>query len=253
MPICHNQGAAIHYEVHGSGKPVVLIHGVAVNFATNYAAFGWTELLTENGFQVIGLDLRGHGASDKPQSSADYSSAILASDVLAVLDELSIEQAAVVGYSLGSAITLYLAQHFPERVNKAILIATGDGLIGLGDHSIASTGADLKEAVSRDEYPKDLPAHVATYWNFVEHSGGCRKAVAALMDGNFEPATAQQASQIHVPTVVISGALDLVLGQGSELAASLGNCRYIEIAEADHFNLALLDEVKSEVTRSLTN
>ena len=63
MPTVDNHGIPIHYEVHGSGHPVVLVHGGTVSFKNNYADFGWIESLNDNGLQVIGLDLRGHGKS----------------------------------------------------------------------------------------------------------------------------------------------------------------------------------------------
>lgn len=75
-------------------------------------------------------------------------------------------------------------------------------------------------ALERDSFPKDLPAHIATYWTF-----------ATKPD--------RDASRIASPTLVVSGARDVVLGQGAELAKSIPNARYVEMPEADHFNLAL--------------
>ena len=86
MPTIENRGTRIHYEVHGSGHPIVLIHGGTVSFQHNFADFGWIESLNDFGLQVIGLDLRGHGKSDKPHEIESYGTANLASDVVAVLD-----------------------------------------------------------------------------------------------------------------------------------------------------------------------
>ena len=61
MPSLANRGVQIHYEVHGTGHPVVLLHGGTVSFKHNYADFGWIKAMTDAGLQVIGLDFRGHG------------------------------------------------------------------------------------------------------------------------------------------------------------------------------------------------
>ena len=128
MPTVENHGIQIHYEVHGSGHPVVLIHGGTVSFKLNYADFGWIETLNDSGLQVIGLDLRGHGQSGKPHEIESYGTSNLASDVIAVLDRLSLARASLVAYSIGTAVALHLLKSFPERFDRAALIATGDGL-----------------------------------------------------------------------------------------------------------------------------
>lgn len=238
MPVVHNNSIGIHYEVHGSGQPVVLLHGATVNFRANYGAVGWVKALNEGGFQVIGLDFRGHGKSDKPHERDAYGSAALASDVLAVLDQMGLAQVAVVGYSIGTAVTLHLLQTQPTRFTKAVLLATGDGLIGLGPHTFERTMPALAPVLERSEYPKDMPKHLAAYWNFVAATGGDREALRALSLASYPVLTNVEAAAITVPTLVISGEKDLVLGQGPRLAAALGSGQYLEIAGADHFTLA---------------
>jgi len=247
MPTVHHNNIAIHCEVHGSGRPVVLLHGATVNFKANYGGFGWIKSLNDAGFQVIGLDFRGHGQSDKPHERSAYGSAMLAGDVLAVLDHLGIAQAAVVGYSIGTAVTLHLLQTTPARFSRAVLLATGDGLIGLGPHTFARTLPALAPVLDRSEYPKDLPKHLAAYWNFINLTGGDRAALRALSLADYPPLTAAQAAAVTVPTLVISGEKDLVLGQGPALAAALGSGHYREIAGADHFSIATDPTVKAAV------
>ena len=247
MPTVQNNAIGIHYEVHGTGHPVVLLHGATVNFKANYGGFGWIKALNEAGFQVIGLDFRGHGSSDKPHDSSAYGSAALASDVLAVLDHLGISQAAVVGYSIGTAVALHLLQTLPARFTKAVLLATGDGLIGLGNHSFARTMPALAPVLDRSEYPKDLPKHLAAYWNFIAATGGDRAALRALSLAEYPALTAAEAAAVAVPTLVISGEKDLVLGRGPQLAAALGNGQYLEVAGADHFSLATDPAVRAAV------
>lgn len=98
MPFTNNRGVHIRYEVEGHGPPLVLLHGFSENLRTWYWK-GFVEALQDT-YQLILLDVRGHGASDKPHDSAAYALAAYAADVVAVLDALEIEQAHYFGYSL---------------------------------------------------------------------------------------------------------------------------------------------------------
>ena len=247
MPTVENRGIRIHYEVHGSGQPVVLIHGGTVSFKHNYADFGWIESLNDSGLQVIGLDLRGHGKSDKPHDIESYGTSNLASDVIAVLDQLSLTRVSLIAYSIGTAVALHLLQSAPERFDRAALIATGDGLIGHLPHTFANSLPTLLEVLNRTEYPKDLPKHLSTYWNFVTATNGDWQALRACAQASYMAMTATDASAIKIPTLVISGQGDLVLGQGTKLARALGQGSYIEVPDADHFSLATTPEVKVAV------
>jgi pimeloyl-ACP methyl ester carboxylesterase len=249
VPTVENRGIRIHYEVHGSGHPVVLIHGGTVSFKHNYADFGWIESLNGIGLQVIGLDLRGHGKSDKPQEVESYGTSNLASDVIAVLDQLSLTRASLVAYSIGTAVALHLLQSAPERFDRAALIATGDGLVGHPPHTFANLLPSLLEVLGRTEYPKDLPKHLSTYWNFVAATDGNWQALRALAQARYAPLAMTDAAAITTPTLVVSGQADLVLGQGPKLAQALGQGQYVEVPGADHFSLAADPGVKAAVLR----
>jgi pimeloyl-ACP methyl ester carboxylesterase len=94
---CH--GVKIHYVVEGVGEPVILLHGLYSSAAINWQLTGVFSKLAKD-HRVIALDLPGHGRSDKPENEAAYGLAII-DDVVALLDELQVKQAHVVGYSLG--------------------------------------------------------------------------------------------------------------------------------------------------------
>src|SRR5688572_30485385 len=108
MPYFVNDGLRLHYEVHGNGQPVILLHGGTVSFEHNYANFGWIKRLNASGMQVIGLDFRGHGKSDKPHNIESYGTINLASDVVALQEHLNLACTALIAYSIGTAIALYL-------------------------------------------------------------------------------------------------------------------------------------------------
>jgi len=109
----------------------------------------------------------------------------------------------------------------------------------------------LVPVLDRSEYPKDLPKHLAAYWNFINATGGDRAALRALSLGEYPALSAAAAAAILVPTLVISGEKDLVLGQGPQLAAALGKGQYLEIAGADHFSIATDPTVKAAVAEFL--
>lgn len=249
MAHIERNGYRIAYEVHGSGRPVLLLHGVTVSFAGNFGAWGWVERLTRAGCQVIGMDLRGHGRSDKPHDPAAYGSEALVGDALALLEHLGHAKASVVGYSLGSHVALELLRRTPERWGPSVLIATGDGLIGLPPCTLDAVGGQIREALARETFPADLPVHVSTYWTFAVKVGGDRLAALAALQAHYPPCPPEALRSVDVPVLVVSGELDPVLGRGPRLAQSLPAGRYVEIAGANHFELcnhpAALAEIES--------
>jgi pimeloyl-ACP methyl ester carboxylesterase len=229
----------------------VLLHGGTVSFKHNYADFGWIQALNDTGFQVIGLDFRGHGNSAKPHDVESYGTANLASDVIALLDHLNLRRASLIAYSIGTVVALHLMQFAPERFDRAALVATGDGLIGHPPHTFAQILPALALVLDRTEYPRDLPKHLAAYWNFVVATGGDKLALQALAQASYPPPSPAEASAIAMPTLVVSGQNDLVLGRGPRLAQALGCGEYLEVAGADHFSLAADTSTKAAVSRFL--
>jgi pimeloyl-ACP methyl ester carboxylesterase len=110
----------IHYELTGvDGPPLVLLHGSGTSAAV-WKQLGYVERLARHHRCVL-IDLRGHGRSEKPSDEAAYSSRLMVSDVIAVLDRAGIERAHVFGYAIGGRIALSLALHAPERVESIIV------------------------------------------------------------------------------------------------------------------------------------
>jgi pimeloyl-ACP methyl ester carboxylesterase len=252
MPHFQNNGLSIHYEVHGSGKPVVMLHGAAVTFAGNFGYCGWVEPMSALGLQAVGVDLRGHGRSDTPPDASASGLDVLAGDAVALLDHLEIERAAVVGYSIGSTIALHALHAYPHRFTAGALVATGDGIIGVPPMTFPVLNPRLIETLRRPEFPADLPVEQAAYWTFAEQMAGDREAVAMMASGDFTPCTPAEAASIDVPVLVVSGETDPVIGTGARLAAALPKGRYHEVPGADHFSLATDDEVQREVAEFLS-
>ena len=117
-----SNGVKIRYVTEGKGEPVVLIHGwMGDSSMWGRDASGNTKLNTADadGFQLIALDCRGHGKSDKPHDPAKYGPE-MAADVVRLLDHLKIEKAHLVGYSSGAFIAGKVAATHPERVLSVV-------------------------------------------------------------------------------------------------------------------------------------
>src|SRR5674536_247917 len=109
MASFRNGEVEIAFLDEGAGEPIVLVHGFASTKEVNWVNPGWVATLTGAGRRAIALDNRGHGASSKLYDPTAYHSAMMAEDVRALLDHLSIERADVMGYSMGARIAAFLA------------------------------------------------------------------------------------------------------------------------------------------------
>lgn len=101
-----SKGVKISYFIEGKGTPVVLLHGLYSSAKINWELPGITALLSKD-FQVISLDMRGHGASDKPTGADDYGVEMV-EDVVRLMDHLKIKKAHIVGYSMGGIVAVKL-------------------------------------------------------------------------------------------------------------------------------------------------
>ncbi len=123
MPSIDNLGTVIHYEIAGSGPPLVLQHG-RLGSGRFWFDCGYIEPLAEDR-TVIAIDARGHGRSDKPHDPSCYTARDMASDVVAVLDDVDAIRADFLGYSMGGRIGFASVAFYPDRFNT--LIAGGAG------------------------------------------------------------------------------------------------------------------------------
>ena len=119
MSFVFNDGIRIHYEVEGNGPLLVLQHGLSDSTEGWYES-GYVERLKDE-FQLIMIDARGHGDSDKPHDSAAYDLKLMTSDVLAVLDRLHLERVYYCGNSLGCRIGFEIAKQAPKRIHAFIM------------------------------------------------------------------------------------------------------------------------------------
>src|SRR6267378_2783621 len=140
----------IHYEDHGSGRPVVLIHGYPLN--GNSWERQERELLA-SGHRVVSYDRRGFGRSSQPTVGYDYDT--FAADLNALLEHLDLSEVVLVGFSMGTGeVTRYLGTYGSGRVSKAVLLGTiPPFVLKTGDNPDGVDGAvfdEIKAAVLRD-------------------------------------------------------------------------------------------------------
>jgi non-heme chloroperoxidase len=147
-----NQNINLHYEDHGRGQPIVLIHGYPLD--GNSWERQQRELLT-GGYRVIAYDRRGFGRSSHPTVGYDYDT--FAADLNGLLEHLDLEEVVLVGFSMGSGeVTRYLGTYGSARVAKAALLgAIPPFLLKTDDNPEGVDGRvfkDIKAAIAADRY-----------------------------------------------------------------------------------------------------
>ena len=158
-------GVNMYYEVHGSGEPVVLLHGAFMTITNNWD--GWIGELSKTR-KVIAVEMQGHGrTADVPR---DITYANLADDVAGLLDYLKIPRADLMGYSMGGVVAMECAIRHPDKVRKAVIISSAFRSDGMGPEGLAAirnlTADDFKGSPIETEYrklsptPNDFPKFV---------------------------------------------------------------------------------------------
>jgi non-heme chloroperoxidase len=157
----------IHYEDHGSGQPVVLIHGYPLNGAS------WEKqerALLQAGYRVVTYDRRGFGKSSQPTVGYDYDT--FAADLDALLERLDLTDVVLVGFSMGTGeIVRYLGTYGSARVAKAVLMGTiPPFVLKTSDNPEGIDGAvfdDIKAGVLHDR--------PAFFKSFLDNFNKCRR------------------------------------------------------------------------------
>ncbi|WP_338750833.1 2-succinyl-6-hydroxy-2,4-cyclohexadiene-1-carboxylate synthase [Bacillus sp. FJAT-52991] len=113
-----------HYEVIGSGEPILLLHG----FTGDHTTWADTTALLTDRYQCIMVDLLGHGKSSCPEDPKRYDIQLVARDLKELMHQLTFERFHILGYSMGGRLALTMAVLFPEIVQSVMLESTSPGL-----------------------------------------------------------------------------------------------------------------------------
>jgi len=119
-------GISLHVEDHGSGKPVLLLHGWP---DSSYLWRNQIPFLVANGFRAIAPDLRGLGRSDRPEDVTAYSLENTVADVIGILDALDIDAADIVAHDWGAAVAWLTATAHPNRVHRLVILSVPHPLV----------------------------------------------------------------------------------------------------------------------------
>lgn len=238
----------IHYEVHGEGAPLILVHGWSGSIALNWQLPGWIDALRSEG-QVIAIDIRGHGDSDKPHDPEAYGYAAMSEDVIAVMDHLGIARADFVGYSLGAFVGAYLLGHELDRLTSAVLMGIGDE----DEESLAM--APRIAAALRAASPTEIQdPEAAAYRAIVDldpRNDREALAVAALAmwpEGFPIELGGAGLADVDIPVLILNGSEDIPYARTDDaLAAAIPGSRLVEIPGADHLGVVTDVRFRDEV------
>jgi pimeloyl-ACP methyl ester carboxylesterase len=212
-----------------AGDPILLVHGFASSIRDNWVDPGWVSLLTANGFRVIAIDNRGHGASQKLYDPALYTAPIMAEDCRRLLDHLGIARADVMGYSMGARICAFLALAHPARVRSAVFAGLGGNMV----RPMAGSGP-IAHALEAESIDQVTNAAARTFRAFAEKTGSDLKALAACIRGAREPITREAVASLEVPVLVVTGSEDVIGGSAEELARSIPGAEAVSVPGRDH-------------------
>ncbi len=218
-------GVKIHYIDRGKGEPIVLLHG-GTSSLQSWIDRGVVANL-EKDFRVIAFDARGHGKSDSPREPAAYGRQ-QALDVVRLLDQLKIDRAHIVGFSLGGSTVAQLLTLHPERFLTATQVAAaGRSPKAANDPRIEKEAAEIeKDCVSRSRLMRQAPAGMKPTEEVIQKRiAACRAdknfdqyATAASLRGYKDQAvTPEQMQAVKVPTLGVVGTLDHTLKEMQEL------------------------------------
>ncbi|MCP2032840.1 peroxiredoxin [Okibacterium sp. HSC-33S16] len=256
----------LYYEDHGTGQPVVLIHGYPLD------GHSWEKqsaALLEAGYRVITYDRRGFGQSDQPTTGYDFDT--FAADLNTILETLDLHDAILVGFSMGTGeVGRYLGTYGSERVAKAAFLASLEPFLLQTDDNPAGVPQgvfdDISTAAKSDRYAW-YDDFFSNFYNLDENLGS--RISEAAVRGSWSVATSASwfaasavvpswltdfradIPKVTVPTLIVHGTADRILpidSTGREFTKLLPNAEYVEIEGAPH---GLLWTHADEVTEIL--
>lgn len=257
MPYGNNEGVSIYYEVEGEGPPLVLEHGLLATLEV-WRLAGYVEALSDD-YQLILVDARGHGNSDKPHDPEAYRLDLMAADIVAVLDDLKLSKAHYLGFSMGGLIGWGLAKYAPERFHS--LLIQGSGLI---DNRSVDFINSLRNRFSQEgmdgalEWLSEIFGEGWTPELKTMFQSNDLDAIITLMEGKiFRPVVPDPGNWL--PTVTLPSLL--IAGEASgneysdmqECAKSMPNATFVSLPELDHIESNLrLDLVLPHIIKFLS-
>jgi non-heme chloroperoxidase len=260
----------LYYEDHGTGKPVVLIHGYPLSGAS------WEKqvpALLAAGHRVITYDRRGFGKSSQPTAGYDYDT--FAEDLQKLLTQLELRDVALVGFSMGGGeVARYLGKHGSDGVRKAVIVGgVPPFLLKTADNPEGVDGSvfeGIKKAIAGDRYAffteffknfyntdvwlgkRISDQAVQASWNLA--AGASATASLACVATWLEDFR-KDLAHIDVPTLVLHGDADRIVpiaASGSRTAKLIKGARLVVVKDGPHaIGWTHADEVTPELVKFL--
>lgn len=248
-------GFSLHYEDNGSGTPLLLIHGFPLSAGI------WREQSAglAGKFRIIAPDLRGFGSSDIPAGYCTMD--LYADDMIALLDHLGIERAAVCGMSMGGYVLLNLLERYPSRITGACFMVTRAGAdddegrarrLLLANEVLASGAAIVADAFSKVLFAPgtaakqpELVAEALQIMMTAKPAGLAGGLLAMRERKDYRGRLANST----LPALIIGAEEDMAIpaGESRKLAAEIPGSRLLMIAGAGHM---VMMEKAVEVNRA---
>jgi pimeloyl-ACP methyl ester carboxylesterase len=261
----------LHYEDHGSGRPVVLIHGYPLS---GRAWDRQVPVLLEAGLRVITYDRRGFGKSSQPTTGYDYDT--FAADLNTLLETLDLREVTLVGHSMGTGeVTRYLGRYGSGRVAKGVLVAPIPPFLRQAEDNPEGVPASVFDGfaqAARADTPAWMKGFLDNFYNFDKLRGtlvsdqayqaswnlaataSATAAVACI--STWETDFRADLSMIDVPVLVIQGDDDQVLPISKTGARLPGLVKDLELVVVEGGPHAIpwthADQVNSSLVKFLT-
>ncbi|MXR35411.1 alpha/beta fold hydrolase [Craterilacuibacter sinensis] len=235
MPYVHHDTLAIHYQVWGQPErpALALVFGFGMS-ARDWLDFGYIAALQTH-FYLIAIEVRGHGDSSAPHHPGDYALPAMASDIAAVLDQLTIARATLWGYSLGAKMVLAYAAAQPDRV--AALVLGGCEMhakVDLDNDVVSQALAQGGQAwCSLWQQMFDVPTPLAARLQQADTASllALRQAEARWPDLSDAPA------RLAMPCLLYAGEHCFYRAATAAMAEAFPNSRYLQRSGRTHFDL----------------
>lgn len=218
-----NDGVLIRFTTYGAGPPLVLLHG---GLSSSLDWIGEIPTLARQ-FQLIVVDLRGHGEST--MDAAEFSYRLFATDVLAVLDKLGIERASMAGWSDGGNVGLLFALLYPSRIERLIAISANFHPDGVSSEILEQNAQGPDDSLSRvGRWIHRLTSPAPEKWPQLMRR-------VRVMWSAYPQLTTDDLQNVIAPTLVIIGSEDYIeYDHASEMAESIPHAKLVVIANVGH-------------------
>lgn len=253
METIHVNGIRLAYERRGSGAPMVLLHG----FPLDHHLWDDVAPLLSETFELIIPDLRGFGESSTVDSF--YTMEDFAADIEALLDQLQIQKAAIVGHSMGGYVALAFAHLYPERVtglglvSSQVLADAPDRKEGryksaaeVADKGIGSVVAAMTPKFTSDSRLQEFAKQSMEKQQPAAYIGAL-KAMAERVDST------SLLSSFNFPVVIVHGEADslIPIDRAREVKAAIPRAHLVEVSGAGHMPMMESPEQTADALKQL--